>query len=442
MARKPKSFKVSLAEWMIENLGEDEIEKYWSDKNEISPWDISYGSKKTIFIQCQEKDYHEDYDTTPNRFTYRGHRCPYCSSQRIHPKDSFAQWGIDTYGDSFMEKYWSEKNTVSPWEISPHGTTKIYLKCQNTDYHEDYDVPVNNFSCHKNGCPFCGGRRLHKLDSFAQWGVDNVCEDFLEKYWDYEKNGELDPWEISKGCIKKAYIKCQNKEHHQSYLVAVSMFIYYETRCPYCCNAGGKVHPIDSLGSVHPETIELWSNKNKKTPLKYSPKSKQSVYWKCENNKHDDYERMIGDSNNKEFRCPQCVSERDESFLQEKVRLFLTEELNYQVLHEHYCDLKCINPKTNYQLPYDNEVALSETIKIVIEVHGEQHYKTSTWAKLSAKKNGTTPQEELEYIQWKDQFKKDYAISQGYHYLEIPYWTDNEHEEWKQLIIDKLNEIK
>lgn len=137
------------------------------------------------------------------------------------------------------------------------------------------------------------------------------------------------------------------------------------------------------------------------------------------------------------FECPDCVKERDESKLEEKVRKYINNNLGYKTLHEHKCTLKPLNPKTNRPLPYDNEIV---DIKLIIEVHGLQHYQLSGFAEMSAKKFGTTPEQELNYLQWKDNYKKQYAISNGYYYLEIPYWTEKD-ETYKILIENKINEI-
>ena len=42
----------------------------------------------------------------------------------------------------------------------------------------------------------------------------------------------------------------------------------------------------------------------------------------------------------------------------------------------------------------------------------------------------------------KDKIKKEFALSQGYHFLEIPYWSDDKDNTWKQLINNKIQEIK
>ena len=109
--------KKTLGEYLIETYGENAIELYWSEKNTLSPYDYTCGSDKKIWIKCQNTDYHEDYYLTCNKFT-NNKRCPYCSGQKTHPKDSFAQWGIDNICQDFIEKYWSKENILNPYKVS------------------------------------------------------------------------------------------------------------------------------------------------------------------------------------------------------------------------------------------------------------------------------------------------------------------------------------
>jgi 5'-nucleotidase len=265
--------------------------------------------------------------------------------------------------------------------------------------------------------------------SFAQWGIDNLGNDFLEKYWDYRKNENLciDPWNISANTHDKFWIKCQEKDYHGSYYLNGNMFVTNNNRCSYC--SGKKVHILDSLGLLHPKVISIWSNKNTKSAYEYSEFSMKKVWWKCENEKHDEYFREISVSNACDFRCPKCSIEREESFLQEGVRTYLN-ELGYELLHENNCNLSPLNPKTKYPLRYDNEVV---DLKLIIEVHGLQHYQyTKTWHKSK---------EHFNELKIRDCYKKYYAISKGYNYLEIPY-TALVNDEYKTIINSEISKIK
>ena len=109
-----------------------------------------------------------------------------------------------------------------------------------------------------------------------------------------------------------------------------------------------------------------------------------------------------------------------ESKLQEKVRKYITNKYHYDIVHEYACDLKPINSKTNYVLPYDNQITMDNGRKIIIEVMGIQHYQVTGYIKSEAEKHNTTPEDELRYLQWRDEYKKQYAISHGYGYIANP----------------------
>ena len=138
--------------------------------------------------------------------------------------------------------------------------------------------------------------------------------------------------------------------------------------------------------------------------------------------------------------CPKCALKKTTSKLQDKVNEYLEGWGVFNVLHEKDCSIKCYNPLTGLLLPFDNEVDVNG-IKLLIEVNGQQHYQITFFSKQDAIKKNTTPDKILEYQQWKDKYKKEYAIQNGYEYLEIPYWAEKD-EAYIDLINDKLKEIE
>ena len=69
---------------------------------------------------CQEHEYHNDncgYEIRLVDF-YKGNKCPYCASKKVHPKDSF--------GSLYPEKakYWSKNNKKLPYEVTPYSNIK------------------------------------------------------------------------------------------------------------------------------------------------------------------------------------------------------------------------------------------------------------------------------------------------------------------------------
>ena len=103
---------------------------------------------------------------------------------------------------------------------------------------------------------------------------------------------------------------------------------------------------------------------------------------------------------------------------------------------EFNCSIIPINPDTGYKMPYDIEIV---DYKLIIEVNGEQHYnifkKNHPWL------DGLSPEEYLKKRKQYDRYKKNYALSCGYNYLEIPY-TALTNQNYISLIDNKINKIK
>ena len=118
--------------------------------------------------------------------------------------------------------------------------------------------------------------------------------------------------------------------------------------------------------------------------------------------------------------------------IEEKSRLYL-EELGYTVFTEHKCSIRPINPETNRPLPFDNEIILKNEKHLIIEVHGEQHYKIGG---LYCK-----TEKDLYNRHSLDRYKRIKCIQVGYEYLEIPYTAFDKEETYKKIIDNKIREI-
>jgi len=416
-------------------------------KTIVKTTDLQNGSNAQIKIECDDcgKELTLLWSTYYKGAKQGKYYCIKCAKKlygtekykrtRLSKGTSFQQWCIQNDRQDILNRWDTEKNKCEANEVNFSTNKKYWIKCPN-EIHSSELKNLNNFIHGHLGSMDC-----ISCNSFAQWGIDNLGEDFLEKYWSINNVG-INPWEFRYRSHKQVFIKCQKKDYHYDYKIICDAFVG-GNRCPQCNTfaSHGKVHPLDSLGKIleDKELLEIWSDKNTKSPYEYSPYSTKKVWWKCQDSKHKDYFRAICESTTYDFHCIQCSRERTESFLQEKTRLYL-ESLGYNVLHEYECNLTCINPKTKFKLPYDNEVV---ELKLIIEIHGEQHYKrTSKWIDTWSKKKNMTADECLHYMKVKDRYKRIFAKSHGFYYLEIPFWEDNKSENWKQLIDNKISEIQ
>ena len=186
---------------------------------------------------------------------------------------------------------------------------------------------------------------------------------------------------------------------------------------------------------------KIWSDKNEKSPFEYCYKTNQKLWWKCLDEKHEDYKRKCEHAVTLEFRCPKCIEEKEQSLLEQETRLYL-KELGYEVKTEHNCTIRPINPKTSCPLPFDNEIVLENGKHLIIEVHGEQHYKKPSKSSKYLKKE-QTPEEYLHQRKLYDRYKRIKCIQAGYEYLEISYtaFEGKNKELYKQIINNKIKEI-
>jgi hypothetical protein len=413
--------------WCIENNREDLLDRFDYELNNVDPSFISYGSNTGYYFKCP-RGIHESENIIINKITLSNSPRDFCSKCR-----SFYQWCIDHNRNDLLVRWDYNKNKCTPWDIKYATNKKYYFKCPRNIHPSELKqiskITTRNTPLDK--CNMCG--------SIAQWGIDNLGDDFLTKYWS-EKNGNIDPWFVRYGEKKSYWIQCQEKSYHV-YKIPLCNFVR-GVRCNYCNSRGFTVHPFDSLGAKYPEVSELWSEKNLHTPFEFTFKSKEQVYWKCEAGKHKDYYREIANSTKYEFRCPECSYERNISFLQEKVSNYILDNYNYTLLHEHHCTLVPKNPKDNSKnntLPFDNEVIINDKHHLIIEVMGTQHYFLSDYTGGWGNKY-LTPEQQLHKRKLYDRYKKYIAWVNKYEYLEIPHWTERD-ESYKTLIDNKIAEI-
>lgn len=280
-------------------------------------------------------------------------------------------------------------------------------------------------------------KKVKKEDSFAFWFINEFGADKFNSLINHEKNLEnnIDIWSISKRSTAILWFKCENKEYHE---FALSADKYNKgNRCKYCGRTK-YVHPLDSFGQYMIDNYDknilekIWSNKNEKSPFKYKIGSEQKVHFNCY--ECGDY---MGYSQIKNYivstkKCDKC--KKKTSSLHQKVLDYLRSK-EYSINTEYSCSILPINPLTKYPLPYDIELV---NYNLIIEVHGKQHY--SSIGENSKWLNGLTSAEYLAKRKNYDIFKKDFALKNNFHFLEIPYWTEQK-EEYKILIDKKIEEV-
>ena len=170
-----------------------------------------------------------------------------------------------------LAKEWSPNNTILLDNVTPklnYRAKWICPKCQN-----EYETLIRNRAILNSACPYCANLKVYKHNSLAYVFPD------IAKEWDYEKNGTLTPNDITRGCDKKVWWKCDKGHSWQSRVY--SRTGKDKTNCPYCSHR--KLILENSLEIRNPELVKYWNyEKNNKLPSDYSYCSNKKVWWKCE----------------------------------------------------------------------------------------------------------------------------------------------------------------
>lgn len=348
--------KISLYEWCVQNNRQDILDRFDYDKNQFKPQDVSLYAKVNMYLKCPDGIHDNSVYQVATLGKHNSKlECKYCNS--------FHHWCVLNDRQDLLDRWDYALNPTSPLDTARTSPSKYYFKCPRGLHHSTPYKLVNltKYSYGEGKCMTC--------NSFAQWGIDNICNDFLEKYWDYDKNVGVDPWCIPycASSTTTIFIKCQYDIGHESYKTFPSHFV-----------SGA--------------------------------------------------------------RCPECARTKTESYLQECVRTYLESAYNYPITHEYGCSIVAHNQQSRHYMPYDNDVQIDNN-HLIIETHGKQHYEITQLTRLYAEREGVSETEALCRQQWRDKYKKEYALSfDGYYYLELSYKVIKDGS-YKTLIDNAIHKI-
>ena len=148
------------------------IAKEWDyDLNENKPSDYTYGSGYKAWWKCDECG--ESYQSYIN-VHIRGHKCPYCSGQKVLSGKNDL---VTLFPDIAVE--YSEDNELPANKISAHTHKKVKWICSHCNQ-EYLASPGHRTSNDKTGCPYC------KRQSKGECKVKKILEKYDISYKEQE----------------------------------------------------------------------------------------------------------------------------------------------------------------------------------------------------------------------------------------------------------------
>lgn len=264
------------------------LTKEWNyDKNkDLKPTDITAGSNKRVWWKCKLE--HEWQSTVSSRHLSNSN-CPICINKIL--KTGFNDLAT-THPEIAKEWNYEKNKDLKPTDIIAGSNKKVWWKCEHN--HEWKAIVISR---QKSNCPVCSNKTV--LEGFNDLATTDKA---LAREWNYEKNKNLKPTEVSRGSKKKVWWKCEHNHEWEAYISNRAMKKY---GCPICSNQK-VLAGFNDLKTTHPKIAKEWNfeKNNGLKPTQFTIGSAKKVWWKC-NDCNEEYELAI-EKKFKSVKCPKC----------------------------------------------------------------------------------------------------------------------------------------
>ena len=184
--------RISLYDWCKIHPEKMHLLDQWDyEKNgELTPKDVTHGSEKIVY--WLDKKGHS-WQTQVVARTTGGGGCPYCSNQKV----LVGYNDLATIHPDIAKEWHPTKNgPIKPSEVMAGSCKKYWWMCE---LGHSWQTTVSSRT-HGGGCPICHNQKV--LPGYND--LATTCPAAL-KYWDYEKNIDITPQEVTRGSEKTVW---------------------------------------------------------------------------------------------------------------------------------------------------------------------------------------------------------------------------------------------
>ena len=273
-----------------------EILKFWDyEKNSMTPYEITDQSAKKVWFSCPIPG-HSWQGTLVKLGRGKTIECKVCSGYEV----------ISGINDLLSQapEIAQELVDANPMTLYVYHSKKLTWKCDKG--HIWKASPVQRTKYGEGKCPECfyNGRVGKPIGDIKDTNIA-VKAPHIAAMWDYEKNGEMKPEEVSFGSMKKIWWKC---DLGHSYQQEVNTKVYYNQGCPYCSN--NRVFPgFNDLATHTPEAVKWWDydNNGDLTPQTCAKNTSRVINWVCPDNEDHKFSKQVCSMVRTRPYCPQCM---------------------------------------------------------------------------------------------------------------------------------------
>lgn len=186
---------------------------------------------------------------------------------------SLAEWCKSNDRQDIIDK-WSERNTISPFDLGYSSAKKVLWKC---DKGHTWEATPNKMVRRTSlGCPYCANQKIIAGFNDLQSKNPEIANE-----WHPTKNGALQPNEVAEHSNKYVWWLCP-KGHEYKAMINMRTGDNRKRGCPFCANKR-ILRGFNDLETICPEIAAEWhptKNGNLK-PCDVGAGSSREVWWKC-----------------------------------------------------------------------------------------------------------------------------------------------------------------
>jgi hypothetical protein len=272
-----------------------EVAKEWhpTKNGDLTPEDVTKGSKKRLWWKCDKGDDHEWSATVNNRTS--GSNCSICRGLKVVNSNCLATV------NPLLSKQWhpTKNGDLTPYDFTYGSGKKVWWKCPKGSDHE-WLTSISNRVTRESNCPYCSGNKVALSNCLA------TIKPELAKQWHPTLNGDLTPNDVTVGSRKKVWWKCPKGSDHE-WLIAVGGRENSKLGCPIC--SGHKVVLSTCLATTHPEIAKQWhpTKNGDLTPYNVKAGVRKKVWWKCDKGDDHEWKTSIGNRTYHKSGCAICA---------------------------------------------------------------------------------------------------------------------------------------
>ena len=313
---------------------------------------------------------------------------------------------LATTHPSLLKEWDYDNNVIQPDAITAGSHHKVWWKCSKN---HKWEATIASRASGGRGCPVCAGQKVLSGFNDLQTLFPNIA-----KFWDYEKNGDLKPSQVSSKTKRVVWWKCDSGH---SYDMPVDKKTSRGFGCPICSNYR-IVSGINDLATTNPELVFEWHKEKNGSllPQQIGKNSTKKIWWICQ--KGHEWTATPHDRTQDNTGCPICSARRHTSFPEQAI----------------YFYLKKLYPDTvnRYKDIFNNGMELDvyiPSLKLAIEFDGKAFHNTEVQHKRELVKYEICKQNKIYLIrikekhnqEWKDTADDVYFIPKEHNYRRLAY---------------------